>query len=147
MSDAFREQAEAEHAATCHDPLCDGLAWPPTYDVIEKARHYNVHPSGVECIDIVRHMTFNTGNAVKYIFRCWEKNGREDIDKARYYLADGLRHADRIFLPSWGYRQDALLGRVVRAEVDPNRLGFFRAVKHGQLEYARDKVLAMLDAA
>jgi hypothetical protein len=29
--------------------------------------HYKEHPSGVECIDIVEHMGFNLGNAIKYI--------------------------------------------------------------------------------
>ena len=52
---------------------------------------------GVEVIDIVRHFDFDTGNALKYIFRCGRKNEMgyddiekaiEDIDKAIFYLND-----------------------------------------------------------
>lgn len=48
--------------------------------------HYNQHPSGVECIDIVEHFNFNLGNAIKYIWRHADKNGLEDLKKARWYL-------------------------------------------------------------
>ena len=49
--------------------------------------HYNAHPSGVECIDIVEHMSFNVGNAIKYLWRADEK-GRplEDLEKAAWYI-------------------------------------------------------------
>jgi hypothetical protein len=41
----------------------------------------------VECIDIAEHMTFNLGNAVKYVWRAGEKGDRlEDLKKARWYL-------------------------------------------------------------
>ena len=36
---------------------------------INHPQHYNQHPSGIECITIVEHMTFNIGNAVKYLWR------------------------------------------------------------------------------
>jgi len=51
--------------------------------------HYNAHPSGVECIDIVEHMTFSVGNAIKYLWRAWLKDSApklEDLRKARWYL-------------------------------------------------------------
>lgn len=53
----------------------------------DKVAHYNKHPSGVECIDIVKHENFNIGNAMKYIWRRKEK-GKEiaDLEKAIYYL-------------------------------------------------------------
>ena len=53
---------------------------------IEKAenvnhpKHYNAHPSGIECIDVGEHMSFNLGNAVKYIWRCdLKKDAIEEI--------------------------------------------------------------------
>lgn len=52
--------------------------------------HYNRHPSGVECITITRHMSFNLGNAVKYIWRADLKNGIEDLQKAVWYLTDEI---------------------------------------------------------
>jgi len=58
-----------------------------TDDAINPA-HYKSHPSGVECITITEHMTFNLGNAVKYIWRAGLKspNAVEDLKKARWYL-------------------------------------------------------------
>ena len=49
--------------------------------------HYNSHPSGVECIEIVEHMNFNLGNAVKYIWRADLKGDAvEDLEKAEWYI-------------------------------------------------------------
>jgi len=51
--------------------------------------HYNQHPSGVEAIDIIEHMSFNVGNAIKYLWRAGLKPGEatlKDIDKALWYL-------------------------------------------------------------
>lgn len=65
------------------------------HDPITKAAHYNAHPSGVECIEIIEHMTFNTGQIFKYLWRAGLKttDGRapetmalEDYQKALYYL-------------------------------------------------------------
>ena len=39
-------------------------------NMIENPPHYTKHPSGVECIIITEEMSFNLGNAVKYIWRC-----------------------------------------------------------------------------
>jgi len=56
-------------------------------ETINHPQHYNAHPSGVECIDVVEHMTFNLGNAVKYIWRANEKGKLiEDLKKARWYV-------------------------------------------------------------
>jgi hypothetical protein len=49
--------------------------------------HYKAHPSGVECITVTEHMTFNLGNAVKYVWRAGQKGDLiEDLKKARWYL-------------------------------------------------------------
>ena len=54
---------------------------------VEHPPHYNKHPSGVECIDIVEHMSFNLGNVVKYVWRADEKgNAVEDLRKAKFYI-------------------------------------------------------------
>lgn len=61
-------------------------------DKINHPAHYTSHPSGVECIDITRHMNFNCGNAVKYIWRHGEKtNPIEDLKKARWYIDDEIK--------------------------------------------------------
>lgn len=59
----------------------------PVFDPVEKPKHYNVHPSGVECIQITEHMNFCIGNAIKYLWRADDKdNDIEDLKKARWYV-------------------------------------------------------------
>lgn len=57
-----------------------------SHDPVNHPRHYNLHPSGVECIEVVEHMNFCLGNAVKYLWRADHKNGTEDLEKAIWYL-------------------------------------------------------------
>lgn len=59
----------------------------PMYDPVTKPKHYNIHPSGVECIQITEHMNFCRGNAIKYIWRAGDKgNEIQDLEKAVWYL-------------------------------------------------------------
>ena len=61
-------------------------------DNIEHPKHYMSHPSGIECIQITRHMGFNLGNAIKYIWRSDLKNDAlEDLEKAIWYLIDEIQ--------------------------------------------------------
>lgn len=55
---------------------------------IDHPSHYNEHPSGVECIDIVEHYNFNVGNAMKYLWRAGLKSPDmvEDLQKAAWYV-------------------------------------------------------------
>ena len=56
-------------------------------DSINHPKHYNAHPSGVECIAITEHMSFLLGNAMKYIWRAdLKEDALEDLKKARWYL-------------------------------------------------------------
>lgn len=56
-------------------------------DPINHPSHYNRHPSGVECITIVEHLTYNLGNAVAYIWRAEHKGTKiEDLKKAQWHL-------------------------------------------------------------
>jgi hypothetical protein len=74
-------------------------AWPIEIEVIELDReqadavnhppHYNSHPSGVEYITVVEHMGFNTGNAIKYLWRAGLKDATDvltDLRKAQWYI-------------------------------------------------------------
>jgi len=58
-----------------------------TEERVNHPRHYNANPSGVECIDVVEHMSFNVGNAVKYLWRADHKGAPiEDLRKAAWYV-------------------------------------------------------------
>jgi hypothetical protein len=65
------------------------------YDNVNHPKHYTSHPSGVECIDIVKYMDFPTGNAIKYLWRAGLKQDSEmtdtqkaieDLEKAKFYI-------------------------------------------------------------
>lgn len=72
----------------------------PTSKEVEKTLDDNVnHPShytygDIEIMDFIEQVTkdykselaFAIGNAIKYISRANRKNGKEDLDKARWYL-------------------------------------------------------------
>lgn len=56
-------------------------------DNINHPKHYTSHPSGVECIQITEHMSFNLGNAIKYLWRADEKGAPlDDLKKAAWYI-------------------------------------------------------------
>lgn len=61
------------------------------YSKVDHPPHYTAHPSGVECIQITRHMNFNLGNAIKYIWRAGEKDDPLiDLEKAKWYINDEI---------------------------------------------------------
>jgi hypothetical protein len=60
-------------------------------DLVNHPPHYTSHPSGIEAIQVTRHMTFNLGNAIKYIWRAGQKGDPvEDLRKAIFYLQDEI---------------------------------------------------------
>lgn len=66
-------------------------------DMVNHPPHYKAHPSGVECIQIVEHMTFNLGNAIKYIWRSGEKGNRiQDLQKAAWYVNREIERLKKI---------------------------------------------------
>lgn len=87
----------------CITPLCTSEVVPNTskcavhtvelvtaYDPVTRPKHYNSHPSGIECITIAQHHNFNVGNTLKYLWRCGLKDGEdvtEALRKAAAYVA------------------------------------------------------------
>lgn len=70
-------------------------------EAVQHPRHYQ-HPSGVECIEIIRHYTCDVANAMKYLWRAGLKAEEgmtmkekeiEDCRKAVWYLKDYLLNA------------------------------------------------------
>lgn len=56
-------------------------------DPVNHPSHYTSHPSGVECIAVTEHMSFNVGNAIKYLWRVDLKTDAiEDLRKAAWYV-------------------------------------------------------------
>lgn len=66
---------------------------------VNHPKHYQ-HPSGVECITVARHHDFNTGSALKYLWRAGLKEEQgltplekqiEDLQKAVWFLQDEIK--------------------------------------------------------
>ena len=68
----------------------------PVYDPVNHPKHYTSHPSGVECIQITEHMSFNLGNALKYLWRADEKGTPiTDLEKAVWYISREIAKRQR----------------------------------------------------
>ena len=66
-------------------------------DSVAHPKHYTQHPSGVECIRIVEHMSFCLGNVIKYVWRADLKDdGLEDLKKAKWYLEREIAKREEI---------------------------------------------------
>lgn len=78
-------------------PRTPGLRGPVTGSPVDHPPHYNAHPSGVECIDIVEHYGFNIGNAIKYLWRAGLKsqNPIEDLRKSVWYINREIERLSR----------------------------------------------------
>lgn len=68
-------------------------------NMVSHPAHYQ-SKAGLEVIDIIEAFTanltgieaFDTGNVIKYICRWKEKNGIEDLEKAKWYLEHLINH-------------------------------------------------------
>ena len=67
-------------------------------DNVNHPPHYLSNPAKclcgkpIECIQVTRHMGFNLGNAMKYIWRAEHKGKTiEDLKKAIWYLRDAIK--------------------------------------------------------
>lgn len=64
-----------------------------SYDPVNHPNHY-IAQTGLESIEVIKSFTENlqgfeavaTGNALKYLMRWKNKNGIEDLKKARWYI-------------------------------------------------------------
>ena len=88
------DQAACENA---EDSCCNKE---PNVDMVNHPAHYT--QGGIECIDCIKSAivgkvgieAFCAGNAIKYLFRYEEKNGIEDVKKARWYIDRLIRELE-----------------------------------------------------
>lgn len=67
------------------------------HDAVNHPKHYTSHPSGVECIEISEKLSFNIGNAFKYVFRRNDKeNAYQDLSKAEWYLKREIGRLEKL---------------------------------------------------
>lgn len=72
-------------------------------DNVNHPAHYTSHPSGIECIEVIRHYCFSIGNAIKYLWRAGLKKEQgideidkeiEDLKKAIWYINDRIHQLE-----------------------------------------------------
>jgi len=68
-----------------------------TVDQVNNPLHYTSDPSGIECIEITRHRSFNIGNAFKYLWRSglkYEAKTIQYLEKAIFYIKDEINRLE-----------------------------------------------------
>ena len=78
--------------ASCENTEGECCGKEPNVDMVNHPSHYT--QGGIECIDALKAATVSktgieavcTANAIKYLWRYEEKNGIEDVKKARWYI-------------------------------------------------------------
>ena len=78
--------------AACENDKGDCCDKESNVDMVNHPSHYT--QGGIECIDALKAATVSktgieavcTANAIKYLWRYEEKNGIEDVKKARWYI-------------------------------------------------------------
>lgn len=86
------------------------------YDLVEKPKHYNVHPSGVECIELAELLRFAPGNVLKYVWRSGVKDAAfeiQDYRKAEWYLKRSIQNADYVNSNNARYEAERIANKVV----------------------------------
>ena len=69
--------------------------------MVEKPPHYT--SGAIECIDAIAAAVeelqgieaFDTANAIKYLWRWKRKNGKQDLEKARWYVNHLIEHLEK----------------------------------------------------
>jgi hypothetical protein len=72
--------------------VSDDAEW---HESVDHPAHYNMIPAtcancghGIECIDVVEHLSFGIGNAIKYLWRAdFKGDALADLRKAAWYIA------------------------------------------------------------
>ncbi|MBO3073293.1 DUF3310 domain-containing protein [Staphylococcus xylosus] len=73
----------------------------PIYDTVNRPSHYNY--GEIEVIDFIEQVTkhynpnvaYHIGNAIKYLARSPHKNGKEDVEKAKWYIERAYENWDK----------------------------------------------------
>lgn len=73
------------------------------FDMVNHPPHYKSE-TGLETIDVIEAFThdltgveaYDVGNILKYVCRWKNKNGLEDLNKARWYLNHLIEHVEKM---------------------------------------------------
>lgn len=121
------------------------------HDPVNHPKHYTGHASGVECIELSEKLSFNLGNAFKYVFRRDDKeNTYQDLSKAEWYLkreiarltnmVETLPASMEILIhPGLSLGDLRKAQRVIGAEANANAANYFACLfENGAIECEED---------
>lgn len=80
------------------EPVAAEIFKAQNHDAVSHPAHYT--SGGIECIDCIKaalgenFMGFLIGNVIKYSYRYKDKNGVEDLKKARWYLDRAIKELE-----------------------------------------------------
>lgn len=85
---------------SCDDfePAIENESTEQNHDAVNHPSHYTA--GGIECIDCIKaalgenFIGFLIGNVIKYSYRYRNKNGLEDLKKARWYLDRAIKEVE-----------------------------------------------------
>lgn len=91
----YRDFYEDIHSLDCRDRTEEDV-------MVSHPPHYQSE-TGMEVIDVIEAFTFDlkgieatdTGNIIKYICRWKDKNGLQDLKKARWYINHLINHLEK----------------------------------------------------
>lgn len=121
-----------------------------TVDNVNHPTHYK--PSfkmrQLECIDITRCLSFNLGNAFKYVWRAGRKGdmekAMEDLDKAVWYLEDWLMYNTYLSrkeeLNSTIMKQAIILFSTLCPDKEETRYGALAMILLGNVDAAKEGI-------
>lgn len=92
------QSANVQDEVTCPKCLDLLIRRVPPIDPVSHPAHYTQHPSGIECIDVIEHMSLPIGNAIKYLWRAGLKSEEthvEDLRKAIWYINREIERVQR----------------------------------------------------
>lgn len=95
------------------------------FDPVNKAKHYNTHPSGIEAIRIVEGMSFCIGSAFKYVFRREGKETVRSLKSSLYYLNRQMNTRNQVVLD---WRSIYLILDVAEKEENETARDFYQNV-------------------
>ena len=95
----------------------------PVIDLVNNPTHYTSHPSGVECINVIKPVPFALANVIKYVWRSDLKNGLEDLKKAQKYLS-WVESVDlfAVFNVRHYYPSDTTLRKIIKSDPENHTL-------------------------
>ncbi|MFA5707523.1 DUF3310 domain-containing protein [Mycolicibacterium sp.] len=115
------------------------------HDPVHSPSHYTSHPSGIECLEITRQLSFGVGNTVKYVWGRGDKGKpAQDLDKSMFFLLDARKNVPQsLLVPA---HAQALLRRAAAADPDPLAAAFYRAVADMRWDAVEDGVRQLREA-